>query len=224
MGTRVDNIITERQVKGWDTLPTYVSVIKFNVPKIWLRFEIRHNKDDEYEPFDNIKKGLLKVVKERMDEGNSVKDMWRYEFANLVLDLYTKAITECDWDAFKVEYFEAKDQLSKYIDKNKKKIETLERVKWENSELDKQIQIELNNREKKKQESIEETKKEIVQDKKEIGAKLTKEKEKEKEKEKGKTKTKVKTNTNSKEEGNKNVVNPLDILPTSSRMSGLPKR
>lgn len=222
MPKRVDNVTCERQVKGWDTLPTYVSVVKFNVPEIWIRFEIKHNKDDEYEPFDNIKKGLLKVVKEWQDEWWTLKEnMGRYEFVNLILELYTKALTDCDWDAFKVEYYEAKDQIGKYLDTNKKRIETLNRIKEENKELEKNIK-----EEKYKQAHISET----VQD--EVVDNTENLKVEEMVVEKPKRKRTAKTNTTEQpqvvekekekeKEQKKKVVNPLDLLPTSSRKDGL---
>ena len=136
---RIENVITEREIKSEDTLPTYVLTTKFNIDKVWLRVEIKNNKSDEYEPFDNIKKSLLNVVKKRQDNWWVIKSNWRYEFVDLILKLYTEAVAECDWGAYKVEIYEAVDQIGKYIDKNKKKIETLNRIKEENKELEKNI-------------------------------------------------------------------------------------
>lgn len=221
MPKRVDNVTCERQVKGWDTLPTYVSVVKFNVPEIWIRFEIKHNKDDEYEPFDNIKKGLLKVVKERQDSWGSLKEnMWRYEFVNLILELYTKALTDCEGDAFKVEYYEAKDQIGKYLDTNKKRIETLNRIKEENKELERNIK-----EEKYKQSHISETIQDEVIDNTE-NPKVEEVVEKPKRKRTTKAKTTepqvvVEEKKDKEKEQKKKVVSPLDILPTSSWKDGL---
>ena len=136
---RIENVITEREIKSEDTLPTYVLTTKFNIDKVGLRVEIKNNKTDEYEPFDNIKKSLLNVVKKRQDNWGVIKSSWRYEFVDLILKLYTEAVAECDWWAYKVEIYEAVDQIGKYIDKNKKKIETLNRIKEENKELEKNI-------------------------------------------------------------------------------------
>lgn len=212
MPKRVDKVICERQVKGWDTLPTYVSVVKFNVPDVGIRFEIKHNKDDEYEPFDNIKKGLLKVVKEWQDKWGVLKEnIGRYEFVNLILELYTQALVECEGDAFKVEYYEARDQIGKYVDTNKKRIETLNRIKEENKELDKNIKEEkyMINEKEKELEKIRETiaTTPIEKDVDEIVE--------EEEKKPKKTRTKKKK----EEKVDKKVVKPLDILPTSSRRS-----
>lgn len=206
MAKKIDNVICERQVKWWDTLPTYVSVIKFNVPEVWIRFEIRHNKDDEYEPFDNIKKWLLKVVKDWQDNGWVLKEnMWRYEFVNLILELYTQALVECDWDAFKVEYYEAKDQIGKYLDTNKKRIETLNRIKDENKELEKSI--------KEWKYMINEKEKEL----KEINSTTTEVDNEVEQKKTKKTRAKKEdVKKTIKKDTKKNVVSPLDILPTSS--------
>lgn len=204
---RIDWVVAERQIKGWDTLPTYVSTIKFNVPKVGIRFEIRHNKSDEYEPFDNIKKGLLKVVDNWVAEGNKIKEsMGKYELVNLILDLYTRAITECEGEAFKVEYFEASDQVGKYIDKNKKKIETLNRIKEENKELDKQIKEEKIKNDKKVEDKVEEVIEEVVEGKPET---------KPVKKRVGRTKT-----TKAVKESTK-AVKPTDLLPTSDRRKGM---
>ena len=215
MSKRVNDVIVERQVKGWDTLPTYVSIVKFNVPEVWIRFELKHNKDDEYEPFDNIKKWLLKVVKEWQDKWGKLKEnMWRYEFVNLILELYTQALVDCEGDAFKVEYYEAKDQIGKYLDTNKKRIETLNRIKDENKELEKNIK-----EEKYKQAHISETVQDEVIDNTEkvaVVEKKAKRKRRTKaeiEKEKGEEQPTV-----SKTEHHK-AVDPLDLLPDSSRMN-----
>lgn len=141
---RIENVITEREIKSEDTLPTYVLTTKFNIDKVWLRVEIKNNKSDEYEPFDNIKKSLLNVVKRWQDNGWVIKSSWRYEFVDLILKLYTEAVAECEDSAYKVEVYEAVDQIWKYIDKNKKKIETLERLKKEKQDLDKEIKEEKN--------------------------------------------------------------------------------
>lgn len=219
MPKRVDSVTCERQVKGWDTLPTYVSVVKFNVPDVWIRFEIKHNKDDEYEPFDNIKKWLLKVVKERQDEWGKLKEnMWRYEFVNLILELYTKALVECEGDAFKVEYYEAKDQIGKYVDTNKKRIETLNRIKEENKELEKNIKEmkylagekskELNSiKEEEVKEEVVEEKQKKTKTRKRSGSTIV---ESSKKAEPIKEKT---INANNKKT---KAVDPLDLLPNSS--------
>lgn len=218
MPKRVDSVTCERQVKGWDTLPTYVSVVKFNVPDVWIRFEIKHNKDDEYEPFDNIKKWLLKVVKERQDEWGKLKEnMWRYEFVNLILELYTKALVECEGDAFKVEYYEARDQIGKYVDTNKKRIETLNRIKEENKELEKNIKEmkylagekskELNNI---KIEEVKEVEKEEVVEEK---PKRTRRKKVDSTTTESTVPTKKETTPTTK---TTKAVNPLDLLPNSS--------
>ena len=219
MPKRVGSVTCERQVKGWDTLPTYVSVVKFNVPDVWIRFEMKHNKDDEYEPFDNIKKWLLKVVKERQDGGGKLKEnMWRYEFVNLILELYTKALVECEGDAFKVEYYEAKDQIGKYVDTNKKRIETLNRIKEENKELEKNIkEMKYLAGEKSKELNsikVEEVKEEVVEEKqkktrtrKKVGSTIVRSPKK--------TDT-VKGGTINANNKKTKAVAPLDLLPNSS--------
>lgn len=219
MPKRVDSVTCERQVKGWDTLPTYVSVVKFNVPDVWIRFEIKHNKDDEYEPFDNIKKWLLKVVKERQDEWGKLKEnMWRYEFVNLILELYTKALVECEGDAFKVEYYEAKDQIGKYVDTNKKRIETLNRIKEENKELEKNIkEMKYLAGEKSKELNsikVEEVKEEVAEEKqkktktrKRSGSTIV---------ESSKKAGAIKRGTINANNKKTKAVDPLDLLPNSS--------
>lgn len=226
MPKRVDSVTCERQVKGWDTLPTYVSVVKFNVPDVWIRFEIKHNKDDEYEPFDNIKKWLLKVVKERQDKWGKLKEnMWRYEFVNLILELYTQALVECEGDAFKVEYYEARDQIGKYVDTNKKRIETLNRIKEENKELEKNIKEmkylawekskELNNikEEEPKIKEVVEEKPKRTRTRKRVDSTIVESPKK------ADSTTTGSTNTTKAEQAKaktNKAVNPLDLLPNSS--------
>lgn len=218
MPKRVDSVTCERQVKGWDTLPTYVSVVKFNVPDVWIRFEIKHNKDDEYEPFDNIKKWLLKVVKERQDEWGKLKEnMWRYEFVNLILELYTQALVECEGDAFKVEYYEARDQIGKYVDTNKKRIETLNRIKEENKELEKNIkEMKYLAGEKSKELNsikVEEAKEEVKEEVKPKRKRTTKAKTTDTTIAETPAPTKKETSLTTKKT---KAVNPLDLLPNSS--------
>ena len=220
MPKRVDSVTCERQVKGWDTLPTYVSVVKFNVPDVWIRFEMKHNKDDEYEPFDNIKKWLLKVVKERQDGGGKLKEnMWRYEFVNLILELYTQALVECEGDAFKVEYYEARDQIGKYVDTNKKRIETLNRIKEENKELEKNIK-EMKYLAEEKSKELNSIKVEEVKEVEQVKKEVVEEKPKRNRRKKTDT-TIVETPTPTKKETTPTTkktkaVNPLDLLPNSS--------
>lgn len=165
---KIDNVITEREVIGEDTLPTYITTTKFNLDKVGIRVEIRNNKSDEYEPFDNIKKALLKIIKERQETWNKIKEnIGRYELVDLIIKFYTQALAEAEWWAYKVEYYEATDQVGKYIQKNKKKIETLERLKEEKQDIDKEIQSLKKDIDTKKVEK-ESKKKEVVKNVEEV--------------------------------------------------------
>ena len=55
------------------------------------------------------------------------------------MDLYTQTVSELD-APFKVIAKESKSLVQEYLEKNKSKRETLERIKKENEELDKEIQ------------------------------------------------------------------------------------
>lgn len=165
---KLDNVITEREVIGEDTLPTYITTTKFNLDKVGIRVEIRNNKSDEYEPFDNIKKALLKIIKEWQEAWNKIKEnIGRYELVDLIIKFYTQALAEADGWAYKVEYYEATDQVGKYIQKNKKKIDTLERLKEEKQDIDKEIQNLKKDIDTKKVEK-ESKKKEVVKNVEEV--------------------------------------------------------
>ena len=65
------------------------------------------------------------------------------------MDLYTRTISELD-EPFRVTIKESKHLVQDYLEKNKAKRETLERIKKENESLDKEVALRKKEQQEKK--------------------------------------------------------------------------
>lgn len=115
----------------------YQSIISFSLEKMGLEVIIKHNKEDADNVLDDINAKLIGVCEEYLKNKNIWLD--KFQLATVVMDLYTQTVSELD-APFKVIAKESKSLVQEYLEKNKSKRETLERIKKENEELDKQIQ------------------------------------------------------------------------------------
>ena len=101
--------------------------------------------------FDDINDKLIQVCDSYIQENSIGWD--KFQLATVVMKLFTQAASECE-APFKVVVKENKKQIQEYLEKNKDKRETLERIKKENSELDKRISKELEQRRRIPQEEL----------------------------------------------------------------------
>jgi len=101
--------------------------------------------------FDDINDKLIQVCDKYIQENNIGWD--KFQLATVVMKLFTQAASECE-APFKVVVKENKKQIQEYLEKNKDKRETLERIKKENKELDKKITKEAAQRREIKEEPI----------------------------------------------------------------------
>ena len=101
--------------------------------------------------FDDINDRLIQVCDKYIQENNIGWD--KFQLATVVMKLFTQAASECE-APFKVVVKENKKQIQEYLEKNKDKRETLERIKKENKELDKKIAKEVAQRREIKEEPI----------------------------------------------------------------------
>lgn len=113
-----------------------------------MRLSIKPRKDID-DMLDVINAELINVCWEYL-EG---KELWldKYQLATLCAQLITLAMENCE-EPFRIVIKTNRALIQEYLDKNKKKRETLERIKKENKDLDKKIAKELERREKPKDE------------------------------------------------------------------------
>ncbi len=115
----------------------YQMLINFELDKIWVEIQLKFNKSDSDQMFDDLNDKLIQVCDRYLQENKMGID--KFALATLAMRLFTQAASECE-APFKVIVKENKAILQDYLEKNKKKRETLERVKKENKELDKRIE------------------------------------------------------------------------------------
>ena len=124
----------------------YQSIIKFNIDKIWAEVIIKFNKKDADDMLDDVNVNVIKVCEEYLKENSLPLD--KYQLSNIVMKLYSQTVSELD-EPFKIILKENKALIQDYLEKNKKKLEALERIKKENDEYDKQyVQAKIENKKK----------------------------------------------------------------------------
>lgn len=124
----------------------YQSIIKFNIDKIWAEVIIKFNKKDADDMLDDVNAHLIKVCEEYLKENSLPLD--KYQLSNIVMRLYSQTVSQLD-EPFKIILKENKALIQDYLEKNKKKLEALERIKKENDEYDKQyVQAKIENKKK----------------------------------------------------------------------------
>lgn len=116
-------------------ITVYQWIIEFSLEKMWLEVIVKQNKDVD-DMLDVVNNELINVCWEYLEEHKLSLD--KFQLATIVMDLYTQTISRLD-APFKVIAKENKALVQEYLEKNKSKRETLERIKKENNELDEEI-------------------------------------------------------------------------------------
>lgn len=129
----------------------YQMSIDFELEKMWVQVQLKFNKADSDQMFDDINDKLIQVCEGYIQQNNIGWD--KFQLATVVMKLFTQAASECD-TPFKVVVKENKKQIQEYLEKNKEKRETLERIKKENEALDKKIAKEQELKKRTPQEEV----------------------------------------------------------------------
>ena len=145
----IEKATVERKVLS-QFITVYQSIIKFSVEKMGLEVIIKHDKADADNMLDDINAKLIEVCERYLEWKKFPWD--KYQLATVVMDLYTQTVSELE-APFKVIVKTAKSLVQEYLEKNKSKRETLERIKAENETLDKEI--EARKKEMKRKRDIE---------------------------------------------------------------------
>lgn len=130
----------------------YQSILEFSLEKVWLEVIIKYNKSDPDAMLDEVNARLIEVCDEYLSEHKLWLD--KYQLSMIVMDLYTQTISSLD-EPFKVIAKESKAIIQDYLEKNKSKRETLERIKNENDALDKEILVREKEQKEKKVKLVE---------------------------------------------------------------------
>lgn len=126
-------------------ITVYQSIISFSVEKMWLEVILKYNKSDTDNMLDDCNAHLIEVCEDYLKEHKLNLD--KFQLATIVAQLWSQTISELD-EPFRVTIKESKHLVQDYLEKNKAKRETLERIKKENESLDKEVAL----REKEQQE------------------------------------------------------------------------
>lgn len=131
-------------------ITVYQWILDIDIEEAWIQLYIRPNKDVD-DMLDVINAELIEVCWEYLSD----KKLWldKYQLATICAQLMTLAMEKCQ-DPFRITVKTARAILQDYLEKNKKKRETLERIKKENKELDKKIAKEVAQREQIREEPI----------------------------------------------------------------------
>lgn len=119
-------------------ITVYQWTLEVDLEEAWIKLVIRPNKDID-DMLDVINAELINVCWQYLED----KHLWldKYQLATICAELTTLAMEKCE-EPFRVTVKTTRAILQDYLEKNKKKRETLERVKKENKELDKRIEQE----------------------------------------------------------------------------------
>ena len=127
----------------------YQWTLDIDLPELWIKLLIKPNKNVD-DVLDAINAELINVCWEYLED----KKLWldKYQLATICAQLVTLAMERCE-EPFRVSVKTAKSLVQEYLEKNKSKRETLERIKAENETLDKEI--EARKKEMKRKRDIE---------------------------------------------------------------------
>lgn len=114
----------------------YQEILEFSLEKVWLEVIIKFNKQDADNMIDDVNARLIEVCDEYLQTHNLPLD--KFQLATICMDLHSQAISSLD-APFKVIAKESKALVQEYLEKNKSKRETLERIKNENEALEKEL-------------------------------------------------------------------------------------
>lgn len=113
----------------------YQPIISFSLEKMGLDIILKLNKSDPDNMLDDVNAHLIDVCENFLNWKKMSLD--KYQLATIVMDLFTTTVADLD-SPFRVLVKESKNLVQEYLQKNKSKRETLERIKKENDELDKE--------------------------------------------------------------------------------------
>lgn len=118
-------------------ITVYQSIISFAIEKIGIDVTIKYNKSDTDNMLDDCNAHLIEVCEDYLKTHKLSLD--KFQLATIVAQLWSQTISELD-APFRVTIRESKHLIQDYLEKNKAKRETLERIKNENDSLDKEIE------------------------------------------------------------------------------------
>lgn len=116
----------------------YQTIISFSIEKLWMEIVMKYNKSDTDNMLDDCNAHLIEVCEGYLKEHNLNLD--KFQLATIVAQLWSQTISELD-APFRVTIKESKHLIQDYLEKNKAKRETLERIKKENDSLDKEAAL-----------------------------------------------------------------------------------
>lgn len=128
-------------------ITVYQSIISFSVEKLWLEVILKYNKSDTDNMLDDCNAHLIEVCEDYLKEHKLNLD--KFQLATIVAQLWSQTISELD-EPFRVTIKESKHLVQDYLEKNKAKRETLERIKQENENLDKEVALRKKEQQEKK--------------------------------------------------------------------------
>ncbi len=124
----------------------YQGTLDIDLPEVWIKLLIKPNKDVD-DMLDVINNELIKVCWEYLED----KKLWldKYQLATICAQLMTLAMERCE-EPFWISVKTSKALVKEYLEVNKSKKETLERIKNENDALDKEIAVRKKEQKEKK--------------------------------------------------------------------------
>lgn len=128
-------------------ITVYQSIISFAVEKIGIDVTIKYNKSDTDNMLDDCNAHLIEVCEDYLKTHKLSLD--KFQLATIVAQLWSQTISELD-APFRVTIRESKHLIQDYLEKNKSKRETLERIKQENEALDKEVALRKKEQQEKK--------------------------------------------------------------------------
>lgn len=127
-------------------ITVYQGMLDIELPEVWIKLLIKPNKDVD-DMLDVINNELIKVCWEYLED----KKLWldKYQLATICAQLITLAMERCE-EPFWVSVKSSKALVKEYLEANKSKRETLERIKQENEALDKEVALRKKEQQEKK--------------------------------------------------------------------------
>ena len=124
----------------------YQGTLEVEIPDVGMKLLIKPNKDVD-DMLDVINNELIKVSWEYLER----KKLWldKYQLATICAELMTLAMERCE-EPFWISVKTSKALVKEYLEANKAKRETLERIKKENESLDKEVALRKKEQQEKK--------------------------------------------------------------------------
>lgn len=117
-------------------ITVYQWVLNVELKDVWIELLIKPNKNVD-DMLDVVNNELIKVCWEYLEQNKLWLD--KYQLATICAQLTTLAMERCE-EPFWISVKTSKTLIQEYLEKNKAKRETLERIKNENDSLDKEIE------------------------------------------------------------------------------------